>query len=39
MSIIIGFETRYICRLLPDGSTILNAYTPVEFSRYDLLPV
>ena len=31
MSIVYIFEVKYICRLLPEGGTILNAYTPVEF--------
>lgn len=32
MSIIYIYEKRYICRQLPDGSTILNAYTPISFT-------
>lgn len=29
MSVIHTAEVRFICRLLPDGHYILNAYTPV----------
>lgn len=31
MSIIYVFEVAYICRLLPEGGTILNEYTPISF--------
>lgn len=32
MSVIYVFDVQYVCRLLPEGGTILNPYTPVEFS-------
>lgn len=34
MSVIYIFETRYICRLQTDGSSILNPYTPISFGGH-----
>lgn len=31
MTVIYIFDVRYICRLQPDGSFILNAYIPISF--------
>ena len=31
MTVIYIFEVRYICRLLPEGGYILNAYVPIAF--------
>ena len=31
MTVIYIFETRYICRILPEGGFILNAYVPISF--------
>jgi len=32
MSIVYIFETKYVCRLAPEGGWILNAYTPISFN-------
>lgn len=31
MTVIAIFDVRYICRILPEGGFILNAYTPISF--------
>ncbi len=31
MTVIYIFDVRYICRILPEGGFILNAYTPISF--------
>lgn len=32
MSIVYIYDVQYICRLLPEGGFILNAYTPISFN-------